>query len=328
MTIFDAIFEDNLELVKAHLAAGVSPNIMHPQQGHTPLMYAAYCSREVIAAYLLTLKDVDVNAGDLKGRTPLMYAALVNSPAMMALLIEEGADVAIEADNGITALKLAANSKSDEMVALLLDAGADPLYLMKDGRTALDSSIYQCDLNNTIHMVNAAGIQALYHVLKNLNQFFAQSDSADVRAYLRDISLCIRDQDGNTVLHFAAAKNYHHLIPILSQYTDINIRNNKQSTPAHLAASNNRVEALEAVRLAGGHLDLTDCYERTPCVLAILHFHAEATAYLKRVLYSESASQEVRETQSPSYTQYNPWPADDADREIDSFINTLQHRLT
>lgn len=328
MTIFDAIFHGNLGLVKAHLAAGVSPNIMHPQHGHTPLMYAAYCGREDIAAHLLTLKDVNVNAGDLKGRTPLMYAALANSPAIMALLIEQGANVAIEADNGITALKLAANSKGDEMIAILLDAGADPLYLMRDGRTALDLSIFQCDLHNTIRMINVAGIQALYHVLKNLNQFFAESDSADVRAYLRDISLCIRDQEGNTVLHLAGANNYHHLIPLLSEYTDINIRNNKRSTPAHLAASNNRVEALEAIRVAGGHLDLTDCYERTPCVLAILHFHAEATAYFNRVLYSESASQEVRETQSPSYTQYNPWPADDYDHEIDLFLTKPQHRLT
>ena len=76
---------------------------------------------------------MDVNARDRRRWTPLHFAARTKNPAVVKLLIEAGADVNAEDDEGITPLHqgLLRYPVNLEMTEMLLAAGANTDALRK-----------------------------------------------------------------------------------------------------------------------------------------------------------------------------------------------------
>ena len=73
LSIYDAIEDGNIEVVKQHLAAGTDVN-SKDKDGWTPLHEAASEGHKSIVELLIT-KGADVNAKDDDGETPLDVAA-------------------------------------------------------------------------------------------------------------------------------------------------------------------------------------------------------------------------------------------------------------
>ena len=73
LSIYDAIEDGNIEVVKQHLAAGTDVN-SKDKDGWTPLHEAASEGHKPIVELLIT-KGADVNAKDDDGETPLDAAA-------------------------------------------------------------------------------------------------------------------------------------------------------------------------------------------------------------------------------------------------------------
>jgi ankyrin repeat protein len=116
---------NDLETVKALLAAGAKPNVAS-RYGVTPLHEAATIgSAPVVNALLRAGAKADAVYGE--GETPLMLAARSGNVESVKLLLEAGADVnAAEAFRGQTALMLAATENHAAVVTALLAAGAQP----------------------------------------------------------------------------------------------------------------------------------------------------------------------------------------------------------
>ncbi len=84
----------------------------------------------------------DINAKDpFGGSSPLITAAVFGKTAMAKILIDAGADLDFQNNDGSTALISAAFFGRPEIVQLLLDAGADKTIENKYGATAYGSVI-------------------------------------------------------------------------------------------------------------------------------------------------------------------------------------------
>ena len=84
----------------------------------------------------------DINTKDpFGGSSPLITAAVFGRTEMVKILIDAGADLDFQNNDGSTALISAAFFGRPEIVQLLLDAGADKAIRNKYGATAYESVI-------------------------------------------------------------------------------------------------------------------------------------------------------------------------------------------
>lgn len=133
----------------------------------------------------LEAEHVDTYAPD--GFTPLMLASFFARPAMVRLLLDQGANPNLTAQNGakMTALHSAAAARSLPVMMALLNAGADVNAQQTGGYTPLMS-------------VAAHGEQTLVKHLRT-----AGADPA------------IKNDEGKTALEMALAEGHELLVPLL-----------------------------------------------------------------------------------------------------------------
>jgi ankyrin repeat protein len=93
--------------------------------GSTPLHWASDGRYFKDGIFRLLLEHgADINVQDNNGRTPLYVASLNGGLEVVRLLLELGADVKAKRNNGETAFQVAADRGHDEVVKLLREHGA------------------------------------------------------------------------------------------------------------------------------------------------------------------------------------------------------------
>ncbi|PPL02768.1 ankyrin repeat domain-containing protein [Parapedobacter indicus] len=111
----------------------------HSSQQSADIHTAAATGNEVALRQHLAA-GTDINAKDpFGGSSPLITAAVFGQPEIAKLLIDAGADLNFQNNDGSTALISAAFFGRREIVQLLLNAGADKTIKNKYGATAYDS---------------------------------------------------------------------------------------------------------------------------------------------------------------------------------------------
>jgi ankyrin repeat protein len=121
-----AAFHDDVEMVKALLAAGASPKAATREGAITPLSMACTNGSAAVIAALLQA-GADANEKNANGTTALMTAASSGSVDALRVLLDRGADIqAKESAHGQTALMFAASLGRIAAVKFLLDRGAQP----------------------------------------------------------------------------------------------------------------------------------------------------------------------------------------------------------
>ena len=93
--IHTAVVSGNLEAVRQHIAAGSDINIRDPFGGSSPLISATVFGKDDIAKVLIDA-GADLNIQNNDGSTALHTAAFFCRPAMVKLLLEKGADKTIK----------------------------------------------------------------------------------------------------------------------------------------------------------------------------------------------------------------------------------------
>ena len=174
----------------------------------TPLHYAAFCGLHDIAKILVIEHPQDVNSQSVdNASSPLHLASRGGHVDLARMLIERGADVSAQKEDGSTALHLASENGYVDLSRMLIERGADISAQNEDGLTAL-------------HLASRHG-----HI--DLTRMLVEH-GADVSA---------QNEDGSTTLHLALENGHVDLAWMLVECgADVSARDRGGSTALHLAS--------------------------------------------------------------------------------------------
>lgn len=110
--IHTATASGNVEVLKQHLAAGTNINEKDPFGGSSPLISASLFGKTEVAKILIDA-GAEINIQNNDGSTALHTASFLCRPEIVAMLLKKGADKTIKNNFGSTAYESVAGSFSD-----------------------------------------------------------------------------------------------------------------------------------------------------------------------------------------------------------------------
>jgi hypothetical protein len=110
--IHTAVITDNLDAIKQHIAAGSDLNGKDPIGGSSPLISASLFGKTAIAKMLIDA-GADLNLQNNDGSTALITAAFFCRPEIVKMLLDKGADKTIKNKYGQTAYESVAGPFAD-----------------------------------------------------------------------------------------------------------------------------------------------------------------------------------------------------------------------
>jgi ankyrin repeat protein len=257
-----AIYQKNIELLKFLLAekANIESRDLFD---HTPLFVAVKRNHfECVKILLENNADVKIipKGESIGNQTVLHVAASTADADVVNLLLDKKLEIEASDDNGMTPLHWAAQYGKIETVKLLLDKGAN--FYAKDnyGETPLFATLYSVDEQ-----------LAVFKLLISLSE--------------KSILESLKNRAGKTILHAAVDRGNITALKLLLDFKiNLELKDDIDSTPMHLAASNSEYEGkVEIVKLLianGADLEAKDIDGRTPLHNAAIYGNKEIVKLL------------------------------------------------
>lgn len=153
-----AIQDDQIDTIRRMLDAGFNPNQEPAGDCSTPLALAAVHGNADSVTLLIEHGAQPDAPASSDSRTALQCVAELEQdvPEMVALLLQNGADVNLTRQDGTTALMLAASRGHVETVRLLLAAGADVNTRSEAGKTAVGMAV-EMKRTEVVKLLEGAG---------------------------------------------------------------------------------------------------------------------------------------------------------------------------
>lgn len=189
------------------------------------------------AVRFLLYMEADVNATNFSGDTPLNLAAALGNKTIVEILMNAGARVNVENNQGEVALHLV--QKDIYIAKILIDAGEKVDSRTKSGQTALHLAAER----NQREMINYLLIRKA-----DINQI---------------------DAEKRTALHYAAKANVgkSHLMVmklLLKNGADLNAEDIKNMTPLHILSEESSIEVFELLLTSGADPSIENIDGKTP----------------------------------------------------------------
>ena len=203
--------------------------------------------QDEIIRYFIS-KGVDINKADEDGNTVFMNAAASNrDTATLAMLLPKVKDINQGNSKGVSALAMAVRSNSPDVIGYLIGKGAAISTTDKNG----DNLAFY--LVQSYNAQRAAEFEAKLKVLQDKG--FKADGSA---------------KNGNTLYHFAVAKNDLSLVKRLEAYKiDVNAKNAEGLTALHKAAMVSKDDVMMKYLISiGAKKDIVTNFKETAFDLA------------------------------------------------------------
>jgi ankyrin repeat protein len=240
---------------------GAAP-IVHPG------LWTAVSLGQVDEARQLLVEGADVDEkGGPTASTPLHEAARRGYQEMAWLLVEHGADVSVENNDGETPLNAVCGTLDAitnglywnydgygaehldqlEIVELLLHNQADPSAKDIDGNTPLHSAAWAGDTNAVLDLLNhgadtsaknSAGQTPLHWTAGQIHEQWHGHPDVALMLLERGVDISTKDNDGNTSLHVAAEHKHILMVRLLlEQGADVCAENSDGKTPLDVSTN-------------------------------------------------------------------------------------------
>jgi ankyrin repeat protein len=232
----------------------VDPNVKD-RDSWTPLHHAAWKCYDVVVQKLL---DAPFGTNwwfqDRLGQTALHLAAERGNVNIVTILLQKGADVTVQCDDGQTVLHRAAWGGSKAVMMELLSERTGHTGFLdlidKDGRTAL-------------HIAAEKGNASLVELLLGCS---ATPD--------------IQDNMEQTPLHLAAQSGHLHVAMQLVDKTELELEDKNGLTPLLVAIKNGHADVVSMLIKAGSNLESQGGGGRTPLMWAAAGGHTDVVILL------------------------------------------------
>ena len=139
-TLMQALYNDDMEAVRAELTNGANVNQPYNASGWTPFMWACkeFYETDLIKLFLEACGDVSSRNKD--GETPFMIAAKRrSSPATLKLLLDAGSDINAQDNKGFTPfMNIVRHPQAlmrPSILDFMIDNDANPNIVNKAGKS-------------------------------------------------------------------------------------------------------------------------------------------------------------------------------------------------
>ena len=247
---------------------------------HCTLLIVASKYGHTNAVNVLLQYGANVALTDKSGRTALHFAAgsSDNSCEILRCLIENGADIDKGRNDNQTPLMIAAQKGHVSVATFLIEHGANVDLQDENGNTALHHTLYGSDVSCEILScltgsgADVNGVNKVKHTPLMI---------AAKRGHLNALTLLIKhgahdvdlqDSDGYTALHYAVYSSdvsCEILSCLIGIGADVNARTNNGVTPLMIAAEEGHINGVTSLVKCGANVDLQDKYGNT-----VLHYAA------------------------------------------------------
>jgi len=254
---------------------------------------------------------IDLNAKDINGTNPLICTVSHNHTIVVELLLDHGADPNITDKKGYALIGIAINQNNTAMAKVLIEKGANPSIIDRWGLTPLFYAACLGDMETANVLITyGADVNAIEKtreesvLIRTITKFRSAHPSyppvsADLNKFppcsLEQIEMVkfllengadvkIRSKDnGNTALHFAAARNYARIVPLLIDFhTDVNAGNNNGETALFLAAQGGMSDAVGVLLRHDADPNIPNKSGATS-LLTIIRASSTSTEYLQAI---------------------------------------------
>ena len=255
-----------LDVVKMLVKAGADVRVTdndgdtRDDEGETCLTLAAANGHTETVRYLVSLEDVDVNHSGEDGFTALHWAGQQNSPEVVQVLIDAGADIETKDEKGRSPLHKACTSGALDVVKMLVEAGANVCVTDYVGETCL---------------LVAAGN--------------GHTETVRYLVSLKDVDVNHSGDNGFTALHWAGQGNYPEVVQLLIDAgADIETKDDEGCSPLlregrsplHVSSCSGKLAVMKVLVKAGADVCVTDNQGNTCLTLAAVYGHTKTVRYL------------------------------------------------
>ncbi|KAF1082379.1 MAG: hypothetical protein GQF41_1100 [Candidatus Rifleibacterium amylolyticum] len=192
-------------------------------------LHNAIASNDITALQAAVSEKPLLNEINTQGLTPLILAISLDNDTAARLLLEAGADSTQRDTRGNSPLHIAAQRNNRNLLPLLLESSKNPDPVNQAGQTPLHVAIETLNPQIAGMMINAGA------------------------------SPTRKDARGNNLLHMICHRNnpqYEKILEImLKRVGDVNLRNHDGMTPLHIAAAHGSANMLKLLIQAGAKID-------------------------------------------------------------------------